>query len=76
MADKSSRNPGNVAGKWYVDSTCIGCGLCNGTAPDIFSMTDDGSRAFVAKQPVSGGETKLAVQALGDCPVDAIGNDA
>jgi len=76
MADKSSKNPGNVAGKWYVDSTCIGCALCSGTAPDVFAMTDDGSLAFVAKQPGPGGETELAAQALSDCPVGAIGNDA
>lgn len=76
MADKSAKNPGNVPGAWYVDSSCIGCSLCAGTAPDIFSMSDDGSSAFVARQPGTGAETELAAQALTDCPVGAIGNDA
>ena len=76
MADKTSKNPGNVPGTWYVDSSCIGCALCAGTAPDTFSMSDDGSVAYVAKQPGAGTEAELAAQALSDCPVGAIGNDA
>jgi ferredoxin len=75
MADSASKTPGNVPGAWYVDTNCIGCGLCNGTAPDIFAMSDDGSSAFVSKQP-AGGEAELAAQALSECPVGAIGNDA
>jgi len=76
MADKSAKNPGNVPGNWYVDSSCIGCSLCSGTAPDIFSMSSDGSTAFVTRQPADGAETELAAQVLSDCPVGAIGNDA
>jgi len=76
MADNSAKTPGNVPGKWYVDSTCIGCALCNGTAPDIFSMSDDGSTAFVARQPSGDADMALAAQALSDCPVGAIGKDA
>ena len=75
MADSASKTSGNVPGAWYVDTNCIGCGLCNGTAPDIFAMADDGSAAFVAKQP-AGPEAELAAQALSECPVGAIGNDA
>ena len=28
--------------KYYVNSNCIGCGLCAGTCPDVFSLSDDG----------------------------------
>ena len=28
MADKNEKNEFNVAGKFYVDSQCIGCALC------------------------------------------------
>jgi len=76
MADNSEKTLGNVPGEWYVDTACIGCALCNGTAPDIFSMSGDGSVAYVARQPAGGGDTELAAQALSDCPVGAIGNDA
>jgi len=75
MADKSSRTAGNVPGKWYVDSACIGCALCAGTAPDLFSMSEDGSAAFVSRQPGTGADIESAAQALSECPVAAIGND-
>jgi ferredoxin len=38
-------------------------------------MADDGSSAFVARQP-GGAEAAIAAQALSECPVGAIGNDA
>ncbi|HBK58417.1 MAG TPA: ferredoxin, partial [Spirochaetaceae bacterium] len=40
MADKSARLPDNVKGKWYVDASCTGCGLCTSTAPDIFALNN------------------------------------
>lgn len=76
MADKTSKTQGNVPGAWYVDTSCIGCSLCAGTAPDVFSMADDGSAAYVAAQPEGAEGAGLAAQALSDCPVNAIGNDA
>ncbi|MFZ2635694.1 MAG: ferredoxin [Rectinemataceae bacterium] len=76
MADKNAKNPGQASGAWYVDNSCIGCSLCAGTAPTLFSMSDDGSVALVTKQPSGGGELALAAQALSDCPVEAIGSDA
>ncbi|HCX96915.1 MAG: ferredoxin [Spirochaetia bacterium] len=74
MADKTSRLAGNAAGKWYVDSSCIGCGLCSSTAPDIFTLGDEG-QALVIRQPQTASEIELATQALNDCPVQSIGND-
>lgn len=74
MADSSSRLPGNVPGAWYVDSNCIGCGLCSATAPDIFDLSD-GGQAVVKRQPAGPDELELAEQALNDCPVQSIGND-
>ena len=28
--------------KYFVNDGCIGCGLCAGTCPNVFSMSDDG----------------------------------
>ena len=28
--------------KATVNEDCIGCGLCEGTCPDVFSISDDG----------------------------------
>lgn len=75
MADKTSKTAGNAPGAWYVDTSCIGCALCAGSAPDTFAMSGDGSAALVSRQP-SAGEEALALQAMADCPVGAIGNDA
>jgi ferredoxin len=51
MADKNNRVKGYVEGKYYVDSTCIGCGMCEGTlsAPENFKMKDDCDLAIVFK---------------------------
>lgn len=73
MADKADKNENNVAGKFYVDKQCIECGLCNGTAPDIFAMGDGG--AYVARQPENDEEVSLTNEAKDSCPVQAIGDD-
>jgi ferredoxin len=74
MADLSSRLPSNGRGALYSYSTCIGCGLCSSTAPDIFTLDDNG-QALVVHQPETAEEIELATQALDDCPVQSIGND-
>ena len=44
----------------YVDKNeCIGCGLCEMTAPDVFRMTDDGKAEAYADTT---DENKDAVQ--------------
>ena len=73
MADKTNKVPGNAAGPYYVDAGCIGCGLCAGTAPDVFSMNDD-NLAYVTKQP-GASELDDTNAAMESCPVSAIGND-
>ena len=72
MAD---RVPENVEGPFFVNTDCVGCGLCVGTAPENFKMTDDESYAFVCKQPEGDAETEACVEAMGDCPSEAIGRD-
>lgn len=75
MANPTQRNSNNPVGAWYVDGSCIACGLCASLAPSSFKMTDDGSAAFVFKQPAGGAESDEASSAMIDCPVEAIGND-
>lgn len=74
MADKNEKNEFNVAGKFYVDSQCIGCALCTSTAEGFFEISDAGC-AFVAKQPSSADEASLCEEAKDSCPVQAIGDD-
>ena len=56
---------------FFVNSDCIGCGLCTSVCPDVFSMTDDGV-AKAIEESVSGTTADCAEKALEQCPVSAI----
>ena len=75
MAQVELRLAENVAGDFYVDSTCIDCDLCRETAPANFKRNDDGGHSYVYKQPESDAETALCKEAMEGCPVEAIGSD-
>jgi len=75
MADKQLKNPENVPGKYYVDNTCIDCGLCPDTAPTVFKRFDEGGYSIVHRQPVSEQELAMAEKAYEACPTESIGND-
>ena len=71
MADAKRRVDSNVAGDFFVDSSCINCGVNRHYAPKTFG--DDGAHAFVKNQPSSEADTLAAQMALLACPVAAIG---
>lgn len=75
MADPVFRLDENVAGSWYVDDTCIACDTCVGIAPRHFVLTPDDRHAYVWAQPVSTTDVAQCQQAMGACPVGAIGHD-
>lgn len=52
-------------------NTCIGCGLCVGTCPDVFSMDSD-TKAVAINQPVPAQLEEDVVSAKDSCPVNAI----
>ncbi len=57
--------------KVYVDKeTCIGCGLCESTCPDVFEMQDN--IAFTKNEMVPKEQEDCTKQMEKDCPVDAI----
>ncbi|HVU23486.1 MAG TPA: ferredoxin [Opitutus sp.] len=76
MPSLTDRLPLNVAGKYYVDSSCIDCDLCRTTAPDLFGRDDESAMSYVKKQPENAEEGALMEQAVGDCATNSIGNDA
>ena len=75
MADIANRYAENVGGKYFVDNQCIDCDLCRETAPNNFTRNDDNGYSFVYRQPVTKEEFDLCVEAMEQCPVEAIGND-
>jgi ferredoxin len=59
--------------KFIVDQeTCIGCGACEGTCPEVFEV-DDVSSVKLADVPEEL-ETS-ALEAEAGCPVDAISHE-
>ena len=75
MANILDRLPQNVPGRFYVDSTCIDCGLCPSTAPAHFRRDDDIGQSYVHHQPETDEEIALCREALESCPTESIGED-
>jgi ferredoxin len=57
--------------KYYVNEECIGCGLCEGTCPEVFSMSDEGTATAIDGE-VSEEVLASAAEAMDGCPVGAI----
>ncbi len=74
MARLEERLPHNVAGDFFVDSSCIDCDTCRALAPTLFDRSDDFRQSFVKQQPGPGTEHRRALMALVCCPVGAIGS--
>ena len=75
MAEKNNRLSENIAGPYYIDSSCIDCDMCRSTAPDFFRRNDDIGMSVVYRQPVTPEEFALAEEARQACPTESIGND-
>jgi len=75
MADKAAKTEGCVEGPYFIDDNCIGCGTCVGIAPFCFRLNDIETKSMVFNQPQTDAEVQACEDALGSCPVSAIGND-
>lgn len=76
MADAGEKWEDNVEGSWYVDKSCILCSVCVDLAPNNFQESEDGDHDVVYKQPENDEELEACKEAMEQCPVDCIGNDA
>jgi ferredoxin len=57
--------------KYRVNEGCIGCGMCEATCPEVFSMTDEGvAEAIEADVPEDAKDA--AKEAQEGCPVGVI----
>ncbi|MEK7466488.1 MAG: ferredoxin [Planctomycetota bacterium] len=75
MPSWPDRHPQNAPGAFYVDSQCTDCSLCQDTEPTVFRRDDEHGYAYVAAQPQTPEELRLAAQAAEECPCNAIGSD-
>lgn len=75
MATFSDRNPDNVSGRYYTDSSCIDCDQCRVLAPELFGRNEDTGHSYVQRQPVTPEEIALAEEALATCATESIGNN-
>jgi ferredoxin len=57
--------------KYIVNEGCIGCGLCEATCPEVFSMSDAGI-AVAIESEVLEEVLDTAAEAKEGCPVGAI----
>lgn len=71
MANSRLAHPANVAGTFYVDTTCIDCPTCRQIAPATFG--DAPEQAVVVRQPGTVEERTRALMALVSCPAGSIG---
>lgn len=65
----------NVVGKFYVDQSCINCGLCSKIATNNFCHSQEQDHDIVYKQPTTEQEIADCIDAFESCPVEAIGDD-
>lgn len=72
MALLAERLPANVAGDFFVDSSCIDCDACRQIAPAIFR--EAGDQSAVQHQPANETELLAAQKALISCPTASIGD--
>ena len=56
--------------KAFVSDECTGCGLCESTCPEVFSVIDDVAVPIEGDIPVDAQDT--AMEAKDDCPSEAI----
>ena len=52
------------------EETCIGCGLCADTCPEVFEMNDE--KAHVKVDEVPDAVADACKEAVENCPVEAI----
>jgi ferredoxin len=68
----SKRLPGNVPGKYFTTEDCDGCAYCASVAPEHFDYEKSTNTYYVARQPKGREEEEIVLEAMDDCPLDAI----
>ncbi len=69
------RRSGNAPGKYFTTPECDGCAYCAAIAPENFDYDKNTNAYFVTRQPRNRGEEDLVIEAIEDCPLDAIASN-
>ena len=56
--------------RYIVNGSCVGCGLCTGICPEVFTMTDEGVAKAIDEEVDR--DLATALDAMQNCPVQAI----
>jgi ferredoxin len=75
MAILSDRLSTNIAGRFYVDASCIDCDQCRADFPEFFGRDSNNGTSFVLRQPVNPEEIAGLQQAAANCATASIGDD-
>lgn len=75
MATLADRLPINVAGRFFVDSSCMDCDQCRTESPDFFGRDTDNGTSFVKRQPVTPEEIAEVEAAATNCATASIGDE-
>jgi ferredoxin len=67
--------PDNVPGPYYIDTSCINCGLCPVLAPDVFVESEDATHSYTYQQPKTPEQVESAEDAVAQCPTNSVRND-
>ena len=73
MANILDRLPQNIPGRFFVDASCIDCGICCSNAPAHFRRDDGSGLSHIFRQPATDAESALCLEAVADCPAESIG---
>ena len=75
MATITDRLSINVAGRFYVDSSCIDCDQCRTEAPEFFVRDTENGTSYVKRQPVTPEEIAELEAAVANCATSSIGDE-
>ena len=75
MATLADRLSLNVAGRFFVDSSCIDCDQCRTESPDFFARDGENGTSYVIRQPVTPAEIAEVEAAAANCATGSIGDE-
>ena len=76
MAIIADRLSLNVAGRFFVDSSCIDCDQCRTESSEFFARDSENGTSYVKRQPVTPEEIIEVAAAAANCATGSSGDEA